>query len=131
MTNDVDFHALAASAAILLLPIISTALSLGGSWFIGRRAVKRNRVLRDETQRLRDETQRLRAEARSMHRDAREHETAEFRRVSGPSGRPDENFPRHRAEVPMARQWPGRDPDDRGLSQASPVRTTTRKAGTP
>lgn len=100
MTNDFDFQALAASAVILLLPIISTVVSVGGAILIMRRAVQRIRALRDETERLRDE-------ARSILRDASEDETAEFRRIGGPSGRPDGNFPRHRVGRPMARQWPG------------------------
>ncbi|MET9262428.1 hypothetical protein [Amycolatopsis sp. NPDC004079] len=127
MTNDVDYHALAASAAILLLPIISTALSLGGAWFIARRTEKRARAMRNDAKHWRDEAYAI---WQKMNAD----DTVQFRRlgelgntftvqdktIGGPPERRGRDSARHRVPGATARQWPEGDPE-------SPDRLTTRE----
>ncbi|MYW91648.1 hypothetical protein G3I59_13795 [Amycolatopsis rubida] len=118
MTNDVDYHALAVSAAILLLPIISTVVSIGGAAWIMRRTVQRIHALRDDSQHWRDETYALWQEViadtavQSKRSDKPERPLAVHNRtIDEPSERPGRDAVRLRATGPVAPQWPGRDLD--------------------
>ncbi|SFO88113.1 hypothetical protein [Amycolatopsis rubida] len=118
MTNDVDYHALAVSAAILLLPIISTVVSIGGAAWIMRRTVQRIHALRDDAQRWRDETYALWQEViadtavQSKRSDEPERPLAVHNRTIGEtSERPGRDAARHRITGPVTPQWPGRDLD--------------------
>ncbi|SFQ68005.1 hypothetical protein SAMN05421854_1196 [Amycolatopsis rubida] len=100
MTNEVDYHALAPSAMILLLPVISTAVSISGSWFIARR--KEKKMNADNA----DDTVQFRRTA-----ELGKPLTVDDQTIGRSSSRPGRHGARHRLPGIAAPQWPGGDPD--------------------